>query len=327
MMPLLAGIRSREGKGTRRAMGGPPNGPQKGGPPPWINPEIQQEVALRDGDIWISVPAKSGTNWMMNIVHQLLTGGAHDFDSIYSVVPWPEYVERPGQPRQEVLDRLAAMSVGARRAFKSHSAPPELPFVKAGQGKDVKYIAVCRNPEEALVSFKIFLDNHTDAFFDMWKVPRTALTRPGFEAFYREVIDAKGMQGMFYGFLASWWPLRHEPNVLLLHYADIKRGGGKILRRISDFLGTAPTETQWAAIEKHTSFDWMKANETKFEILPGPVQPLASGAMIRKGKTGAAREDGMTDQIAAELRVFGSRIVSDPAVLHWLYEGGALPSM
>jgi hypothetical protein len=32
----------------------------------------------------------------------------------------------------------------------------------------------------------------------------------------------------------------------------------------------------------------------------------------------------MTDQIAAELRTFGSRIIADPAVLRWLYEGGAL---
>ena len=46
------------------------------------------------------------------------------------------------------------------------------------------------------------------------------------------------MQGMFFGFVAGWWPLRHEPNVLLLHYADIKRGGAKVLRRIADFLGT-----------------------------------------------------------------------------------------
>ena len=53
----------------------------------------------------------------------------------------------------------------------------------------------------------------------------------------------------------------------------------------------------------------MKANETKFETLPTPVPALESGAMIRKGKTGAAREDGMTDQIAAELRTFGSKII------------------
>ena len=30
----------------------------------------------------------------------------------------------------------------------------------------MKYIVVCRNPEEALVSFKVFLEMHTDAFYD-----------------------------------------------------------------------------------------------------------------------------------------------------------------
>ena len=110
---------------------GPPNG--KAGLPPWLNPQIQADVAMRDGDIWISVPVKSGTNWMMNIVHQLLTGGDADFDSIYSVVPWPEFVDRPGQPPQEVVDRIAAMPAGRRRAIKTHAAPPELPFIKAGR--------------------------------------------------------------------------------------------------------------------------------------------------------------------------------------------------
>ena len=92
--------------------------------PPWLNPKAQQDVVARDGDVWISSPVKSGTNWMMNIVHQLLTGGDADFDSIYSVVPWPEFVERPGQPPQEVVDRIAAMPTGRRRAIKSHAAPP-----------------------------------------------------------------------------------------------------------------------------------------------------------------------------------------------------------
>jgi hypothetical protein len=135
------------------------------------------------------------------------------------------------------------------------------------------------------------------------------------------------MQGMFFGFVAAWWQLRHEPNVLLLHYADIKRGGGKVLRRISDFLGTKPTEAQWATIEKHASFEWMKTNQSKFETFPHAVVPvLESGAMIRKGQTGAAHEDGMTSEIAGQLRAFGSKIVGDPVALAWLYEGGPLPA-
>jgi hypothetical protein len=126
--------------------------------PPWIDPGIQQKVVWRDGDVLISVPLKSGTTWTMNIVHQLLTGGRSDFRDIYEEVPWLEFVSRPGQTHQEVLERIDAMPSDRRRAFKTHSAPPDVPFVKAGSGKDVKYVVILRNPEEALVSFRPFLE-------------------------------------------------------------------------------------------------------------------------------------------------------------------------
>lgn len=293
--------------------------------PPWIDATRQLGIEPRDGDIWISVPAKSGTNWMMNIVHQLLSGGDGDFDSIYRVVPWPEFVERPGQPAQEVHDRLAAMPRDKRRAFKSHAAPPELPFVKAGSGKDLKYIVVCRNPEESLVSFKLFLDVHTDAFYQLWQMPRAAMTRPSFETFYREVVDPRGMQGIFFGFLAGWWPMRHEPNVLFMHFTDLKNDLQGSLHKVAAFLGIQPSASQWATIESYVSFDWMKRNESKFEnLINTPVPVLESGSMLRKGKAGAAHEDGMTPELASHLRAAGSRILTDPAAVNWLYQGGKL---
>ena len=296
--------------------------------PPWLNPETQKGVVARDGDIWISAPVKSGTNWTMNIVHQLLTGGDASFDSIYSVVPWPSFVERPGQPPQEILDRIEAMPASRRRAIKTHAAPPEMPFIKAGTGKDVKYLVVCRNPEEAVVSFKIFLDQHTDAFYDLWKVPRPAMTRPDFGAFYREVFDPRGMQGMLFGFVASWWPLRHEKNVRLMHFADMKRDQRGSIREIADFLGIAPSTAAWAKIDEYTSFDWMKRNEQKFDTLPNtPVRVLEPGGMMRKGKAGASSEDGMTDEIAQHLRAVGSKIVRDEAALRWFYGGGPVESV
>jgi len=294
--------------------------------PPWINPERQQGLELRDGDVWISAPVKSGTNWMMNIVYQLLSGGDGSFDKIYRVVPWPEFVEQPGQSADAMRARLAAMPTTQRRAMKSHSTPPQLPFVKAGSGKDVKYVVVCRNPEEALVSFKIFIDQHTDAFFDLWKMPRAAMARPTFDSFYREIVDPRGMQGMLYGFMASWWPLRHEPNVLLVHFADMKRDLKGVTRRVAAFLGVEPTEAQSAAIALHTSLDWMKENEAKFEdLVYAPVPVLNVGSMMRKGAAGAAHEDGMTPELAAHLRAAGTRILTDASAMTWFYEGGPLP--
>ena len=65
------------------------------GAPGFISRSIQQQIAWRDGDIVISVPLKSGTTWMMNIVHQLRVGGDPDFVDIYAEVPWLELVPRP----------------------------------------------------------------------------------------------------------------------------------------------------------------------------------------------------------------------------------------
>jgi aryl sulfotransferase len=289
-------------------------------------PEIQQKIEWRDGDVVISVPPKSGTTWTMNIVHQLLTGGTADFRDIYEEVPWIEFLGHPGQTHQDVLDRVVAMPATRRRAFKTHSAPPEVPFMKGGPDRNVKYIVVFRNPEEALVSFWPFLEKHSDEWFDLWQMPRAALCRPDFPSFYSEVIDSHGMQGAFFGFLAAWWPLREERNVLFIHFSDMKRDHQASMRKIAEFLGVEPGDDQWPAILKYTSIRWMKQNEDKFEAsTAGKVPILKSGAMIRKGEVGAATSDGMTDDISRHLRELGSRICPDAAAVDWLYEGGELP--
>ncbi len=294
--------------------------------PPWIQPAIQQQIKWRDGDIVISVPAKSGTTWTMNIVHQLLNGGTADFQDIYAEVPWIEFLGHPEQPFQDVLDRVDAMPTDRRRAFKTHSAPPAVPFIRDGSGQDVKYLVVFRNPEEALVSFRPFLDQHSDDWFELWQVSKEETCCQDFPSFYKDVIDARGMQGMFFGFLAAWWPLRDAPNVLFLHYSDMKLDHEAAIRKVAAFLGIEPGPDRWPAILEYTSFPWMKRHEDRFEARTvGKVPPLKSGAMIRKGEAGQARSDGMTDAIARQFRQMGNQIFPDSTAIDWYYEGGNLP--
>ncbi len=301
----------------------PDTAPQRRGPP-WIDPAIQRLIEWRDGDVVVSVPPKSGTTWTMNIVHQLLRGGTDGFDDIYAEVPWIEFLSGPQETQQDVADRVAAMDRGRRRAFKSHSAPPDLPFME--RGADVKYVVIFRNPEEALVSFQPFLAQHAPEWHALWGMPHGLLTRPDFPSFYREVIDAAGMQGAFFGFLQAWWPFRHRENVLFLHYSDMKRDHEGSIRRIASFIGAAPTEAQWPDILEYTSFAWMKRHEEKFEARSASDTPiLQPGAMIRKGAAGAAHADGMTDEIAAHLRAVGRLICPEEAAVEWFYRGGALP--
>ncbi len=261
----------------------------------------------------------------MNIVYQLLTGGTSDFRDIYEEVPWIEFLSHPGQSHQEIIDRLDAMPASRSRAFKTHSAPPDLPFLKAKSGRNVRYIVVFRSPEEALVSFRPFLEMHSDDWFDLWKIPRAAMCRADFPSFYSEVVDRHGMQGMFFGFLAAWWPLRHEENVLFMHYSDMKHDHEASIRKIAAFLGIEPGPEQWSRILEYTSFPWMKRHEEKFEVSSvGDVAPLEHGAMIRQGEAGKAESDGMTQEISRHLRERGKQICPDLAAVEWYYEGGAL---
>jgi hypothetical protein len=296
------------------------------GPPPWIDDTIQQQIEWRDGDIVISVPPKSGTTWTMNIVHQLRTGGDPAFVDIYAEVPWLEIVPRPGARIEDLVAAFDRMPRDQRRAFKSHAAPPMLPYHPAGSEPDVKYIVIARNPDEALASFRPFIAAHSDAWFDLWQVPREAIVGPDLETFFAG-LGSQALAPMVFGFLAAWWPLRHEPNVLLVHYADLKRDHEASIRHIADFLGYAPTDAQWAAILEYTSFSWMKAHEDKFELRTVAEVPILDpGAMIRKGKIGASAEDGVTPQLSEAIAAIGRSILTDPEAFDWCYRGSAVPA-
>jgi aryl sulfotransferase len=300
------------------------DGPPEEGGIPWIDPTMQQEVRWRDGDIVISVPAKSGTTWTMNIVHQLRSGGDPDFADVYAEVPWLEFVTSPTADRAELVAAFERLPHDRRRAFKSHSAPPDLPYVDPGSGTDVRYVVTVRNPDEAVASMRPFIAAHSNAWFDLWQIPKGEIVGPDLPTFFEHM--GPMLVGGIFGFIAAWWPLRHQPNVHLVHFNDLKREPEASVRSIADFLGFDPTEEQWAEVLEYTSFAWMKAHEDKFEIRTiCEVPPLDSGAMIRKGKIGASADDGVTPEMSAAIRATGSEIVANPLALTWCYQGGPLP--
>ena len=299
----------------------PPDEP----PVPWVNPEIQHLVEWRDRDIVVSVPVKSGTTWMMNIVHQLRTGGDREFDSIYAEVPWLEFVPEPGVTPVELAARVDAMPDHRRRAFKTHSPPGPLPFHAAGSGTDVQYIVVVRNPEEVLASMHPFINSHSDEWFELWKLDKAMVAAPDFGIFFEHMAKPMIRDAVF-GFVAAWWPLRHEPNVLLMHFADMKRDHEGSVRRVADFLGYEPADGEWRVILECTSFAWMKRHERKFEgFLASGAPVLKPGSMMRKGRAGAARDEGVTPQMGAEIARIGEAVLGDRAALEWIYAGGSVP--
>lgn len=189
------------------------------GPPPWIDRTIQSKMSWRDGDVVVSVPAKSGTTWTMNIVHQLREHGDRNFEDVYAEVPWIEVIDRPGRTADDMARKLDAMPAIANRprAFKTHASPPMLPFHDR-----VKYVVVARNPEEVVVSMRKFVAKHRQDFHTYWGIerrPEHLNVHGDLREFYEESVVATGMEGRLFRFVEEWWKRRSKPNVLMLHYS------------------------------------------------------------------------------------------------------------
>lgn len=294
--------------------------PPSHGGPPWVNPTIQSKIDWRDDDVVVSVPSKSGTTWTMNIVHQLRTKGDCNFDDIYHEVKWIEVMDTPESTVDDMVKKINDMDTTKPRTFKSHKSPPTLPF-----HDKIKYVVVVRNPEEAIISMRVFLSKHSPKFLEHWGSP--PMNFPDVESFYNAFVKGGGGFGKgLFEFANEWWKLRDKDNVLMLHYSDMKSDHEGSIKKISDFLDFGSyTDDEWNNILKYTSFDWMKRHESKFEgstIWNPPA--IMSGGMLRQGSSGLAREEGMNEEMAADLREQGKAILKDEKAFDWFYNGGEL---
>ena len=205
------------------------------------------------------------------------------------------------------------------------------------------WLMAVSNPEEAVVSMYPFLNKHTKKHWETWDCLEAVQAQfklgESLETFFDQFL--KGPLGMpdpppggflflwFFHFVNSWWPLRHEPNVLMLHFSEMKKDHAGSIRKLSDFLGFAPTPEQMAKIEEYTSFAYMKEHGMKYELQTvlrdkngQNYHILEEGTMVRSGKLGKASEDGMTPEMSAKIRVLAEKLVPDEAARQWMFEGG-----
>jgi hypothetical protein len=86
----------------------------------------------------------------------------------------------------------------------------------------------------------------------------------------------------------TWWEFRHLPNVLFVHFANLKRDMPREMRRIAEFLDVPIDETRWEEILEYCSFDWMKRNARK-RVPLGAFWMPAPRSSSTKGPTAVGR--------------------------------------
>ena len=247
-------------------------------------------------DVIVCADIKSGTNWTLQMAHQIAHRGAGAFDHVHDVVAWPDArVPAMSVPLDEPAPRLASPT--GLRVIKTHNAADMVPV-----RDDATYIVVVRDPKDLLVS--------------SWHFVRSAIVgplMPSVDAWFSLYLERESLHGKWAEFASTWWALRHRPNVLFLRFEDMKDDHEGVVRQIAAHMGVTLTDEELAAVVERSSFRHMKSIDHSF--YPGRITPLSlpSGSMVRSGRKGAAGEvlgpeqlSAIDEHFAAELLRLGS---------------------
>jgi aryl sulfotransferase len=283
-----------------------------------------QGYSPRPDDIIIGTYSKCGTTWVQRIVSMLVFKSPAP-RPIVDESPWPD--RRTGD-LETILERIKAQA--HRRYLKTH-----LPFDALPVYEGVKFIHVGRDGRDAAMSFHNHLTHFSveairrlnevsrgdQKFGDDWlPVPESAAR------FFAEWIDddggAMGDEGTsFFNVENAYWAARNEPNMLLVHYNDLKADRDSEMRRIADFLNIDIPATLWPEIVAAAGFDAMKAQgET---LLPNADRTFIGGAarFLHKGTNG--RWQGIVS--SADLARYDAMLETHftPALADWVSNGRA----
>lgn len=232
---------------------------------------LQRFLTLRVGwslfspraeDIYIATYPRSGTTLMQMMLHQLKSDGRMDFPHINAVCPWIEL---------EVFRNNAAglESLPSPRVFKTHLLHRELP--RTGRSiyviRDVRDVVVSAFHNARLLGKRTSLDAFTEDFL-----------RSGW-----------GASSTWFEHLRSWWPHRHDANVLFLNYEEIVADLPAAVRKVARFSGIGLSEAELPRIVERCGLAFMKLHEEKLDSRFQDVRPGLEG-FIRRGESTEGRE-------------------------------------
>ena len=223
----------------------------------------------RSDDIVITTYPKCGTTWMQRIVG-LLVFQSPEPRPVMQISPWID--RRLPEPVAAVLAQIEAQD--HRRFLKAHLPADGLPIYD-----QVKYVHVARDGRDACMSFH----NHASNFapqmlegLDRSGLADETIGRPYpripadpaayFHRWLTEGVVPGHEDGLptisFFHCERTWWEQRHRPNILLVHFNDLKADLAGEMRRVAGFLGMAIDPDLWPALVQAAEFEAMRRDGT-----------------------------------------------------------------
>lgn len=260
-------------------------------------------LQLRDGDIIISAPSKSGLTWTQRLVSLLVFDGPDLPGPLSTVSPWLDQTIRP---IEEVVATLDAQQ--HRRFIKTHT-----PLDGLVLDDRVSYICVGRDPRDAAVSMLYQSANMNE---DRMRILHEAVVpfheriAPPFAELgharspteeFRDWMEGPNQPPPGIGFthlkgigtlanilhqLGTVWVRRHLPNVALFHYADYQADLAGELLRLARVLGIAATRDRARDLAQYATLDAMRSRAS--EIAPNTTDGIwhSDERFFRRGGSG-----------------------------------------
>ncbi len=247
---------------------------------------VWNDFRFRDDDIVVGTYAKSGTTWTQQIIAQILFAGADDLE-VANMSPWLDLRVPPAEVKFAALEAQTH-----RRFIKTH-----LPLDALVYSPQAKYIYIARDGRDVVWSMYNHHANANDLWYQILNdTPGRVgppIERPpeSIRQYYLDWMDRDGHPFWpFWDNIATWWSARDLPNLLLLHFADLKRDLPGAMRRVAGFLGTPIDEARFPTMVEHCGFDYMKKHATKSTPLGGAFWDGGAEVFINKGTNGRWRD-------------------------------------
>jgi aryl sulfotransferase len=245
----------------------------------------------RPGDVFVCTPPKCGTTWMQTIVASLLWPDGDAPGPVLVLSPWIEAEFIPLDPMLAMLETQPH-----RRFMKSHTPADGVPFFETAS-----YIVVGRDGRDAFMS----MCNHLERFRNDVReslnenVREAGVARmPEWNGDVHGFFQAWMAEGFHCQHIASFWEHRRRPNVLFVHYNDLKADLEGEMRRVAAFLGQKVPESRWKNVVGRCRFESMRRRGAEI----GPFEEIFDGgteSFIFKGTNGRWRGVLSPDELEA----------------------------
>jgi aryl sulfotransferase len=276
----------------------------------------------RNDDIIITTAYKAGTTWMQRIVAALVLGPPPLPARLGELSPWID--ARFMGPIETVMVNVEGQT--HRRFVKSHLAADGLPYYP-----QARYIVVGRDTRDVFMSLFNHYAAQTDLMMELLNDPeRVGPEFPRCPATPQELWPRWINEGWFdwepdgwpywshHHHLSTWWESRDLPNVLFVHFGDLKADPETEVRRVAGYLEIEIDDAGLPALLASIGLDAMR------EEARGDDDPMQMGFVGGAARFFYQGENGrwrgvLTDD---DLAMYESAAATlDPSLRAWL-EGG-----